>query len=120
MNPSSAEPDYASQIAAFAAQLLAELLAQLKVLGDKPDAASLRAQASLALQLFELIAAATTLDAPALALASKLFGLAAKSPHVDRAHQRNAYAWVARRAKAQGEGPVCELHARLHDILKGK
>lgn len=114
----AAEPEYTEQLGSLAAQLLELLLEQLKLLGDRSEAASSRAQASFALQLFELVAATTTLDAAAVALAANLHGLAAKSAHVEKAQLKNAAASVARRAKAEHAaagrgGPFCELHARL-------
>ena len=64
--------------------MIQELFDSLKVLGDNADAASKRAQASIALQFFELIVGRTTLDAPLVALAANLYGLVTRSSHADR------------------------------------
>lgn len=91
-------------------------------MGDKADAASKRAQASLALQLFDLIVGTTTLEPPLVALAANLYGLAAKSAQVDRAHLKNLTQWVARRAKTLGKQadgqPYLDLYARVQQVQK--
>jgi hypothetical protein len=95
--------------------VLGELLGTLKQLGDKSDAASKRAQSAVSLQLFELIIASTTLEPPLVTLAANLFGLAAKSTHVDKVHLRGAAAWLARRAKADGKAHA-ELLAKVQQF----
>ena len=55
-----------------------------------------RAQASIALQLADLIAATTSLTPPLAGLCCKLLGLALRSDAVDKAHARNVGACVAR------------------------
>ena len=100
--------------------MLGEFLGALKELGDKLDAASKRAQASLALQLCDMIAGTTKLDAPLIALSANLYGLAVKSTHVDKAHLKNVRAGVARKAKALGKGAegkgYVELLSRLQAL----
>lgn len=94
----------------------------MKQLGDKPEASAKRAQATLALQLCDTIVATTTLDAPLLALAANLYGLAHNSAHGDRVHLNNVASWVARRAKELGKDPEgqgwLQLHARLQQFKK--
>mmetsp|Transcript_143 Transcript_143/g.340 ORF Transcript_143/g.340 Transcript_143/m.340 type:complete len:293 (+) Transcript_143:1-879(+) len=118
----AAEADYQQSLDQLSSKVLGELLGALKVLGDKPEASAKRAQASLALQLCELIGTTTQLDAPLVALAANLYGLAAKSSYVEKPHLKNVALGVAKRAKAKGQGEdgkgFLELHARLQAIAK--
>ena len=92
------------------------------MLGEKGEAASKRAQASLALQLCDLIIGTTQLDAPLVALATNLVVLATKSSHVDKLHLKNVTLGVAGKAKALGGRPegqgYLEVHVRLQQLKK--
>ena len=136
----AAEAGYHESLDAVASKLLETLLGDLAALKERTDGASqrvqarrlpsgvpcparaawramrARAQASIALQLADLIAATTSLTPPLAGLCCKLLGLALRSDAVDKAHARNVGACVARLA-AERPKSHAELWAKAAPLF---
>ena len=95
----AAEPDYAGQVKAMAAQIVASALKGIEA-GDGGDMNARRQLAGAALALFDVVVSSITLDAEISALAARLYAIAAKG--VEKPVLRAAVRRVA--GLAQGEG----------------
>ena len=73
----AAEPDYAGQVKAMAAQIVASALKGIEA-GDGGDMNARRQLAGAALALFDVVVSSITLDAEISALAARLYAIAAK------------------------------------------
>jgi len=109
----AADADFAEQLSQLSSQIIESLLEALAQLGQQQQASAQRAQASLALEFFDLLATCSTLEPRLATLAARLFGLAAKSAHVHRAHLKNAAAAIKRRAAA----PQGQMYASLAERI---
>ena len=94
----AAEPDYAGQVKAMAAQIVASALKGIEA-GDG-DMNARRQLAGAALALFDVVVSSITLDAEISALAARLYAIAAKGVGEARAPRRRP----PRRPVPQGEG----------------
>eukprot|EP00698_Gefionella_okellyi_P012762 TRINITY_DN3458_c0_g1_i1.p1 TRINITY_DN3458_c0_g1~~TRINITY_DN3458_c0_g1_i1.p1 ORF type:complete len:957 (+),score=233.47 TRINITY_DN3458_c0_g1_i1:41-2872(+) len=103
-----AEPEYTKELTTLMNTLADELMTELKALGDDPDKAAQRRQASLALDMFNVLVSSGQLDGKLATLAYNLFQLSKKGS-APEAYLRNSLSYIS--------NGTSSLHKQLHAKL---
>ena len=111
----AAEPAYQRELKALSAQVLQTLMRQIASLGERSEGQARRAQAAIAVQLFELLVSSAALGRDQVVLAERLFVMAWRSGTADKGHLKKVAQRVGRLAATRGEG-YKELQAKLDAI----